>query len=94
MFLRVDEGIGLKNATTKMLLKQEAIDIAAVREKFSLSDGEAEFLLTAPKGWGIVKANEDASVFFGEATEREHQMFTSDPNELVLLAERREGRGK
>ncbi|HHV36092.1 MAG TPA: DUF87 domain-containing protein [Syntrophomonadaceae bacterium] len=95
VFLRVDEGIGiLKNATTKMLLKQEAIDIAAVREKFSLSDGEAEFLLTAPKGWGIVKANEDASVFFGEATEREHQMFTSDPNELVLLAERREGRGK
>ncbi len=77
----------LKNATTKILLKQEAIDIAAVREKFSLSDGEAEFLLTAPKGWGIVKANEDASVFFGEATEREHQMFTSDPNELALRGE-------
>lgn len=86
VFLRVDEGMGiLKNATTKILLKQEAIDIAAVREKFSLSDGEAEFLLTAPKGWGIVKANEDASVFFGEATEREHEMFTSDPNELALL---------
>jgi conjugal transfer ATP-binding protein TraC len=84
VFLRVDEGMGiLKNATTKILLKQEAIDIAAVREKFSLSDGEAEFLLTAPKGWGIVKANEDASVFFGEATEREHEMFTSDPNEQL-----------
>ncbi|MFY9431467.1 MAG: hypothetical protein WAP24_00065, partial [Thermacetogeniaceae bacterium] len=94
VFLRVNEGMGiLKNATTKMLLKQEAIDIDAIREKFSLSDGEAEFLLTAPKGWGIIKANEDASVFYGEATEREHQMFTSDPNELAMSA-RREGYGK
>jgi len=91
VFLRVDEGMGiLKNATTKMLLKQEAIDIQSVREKFSLSDGEAEFLLTAPKGWGIVKANEDASVFYGEATEHEHQMFTSDPNELAMMSKRRD----
>ena len=89
VFLRVNEGMGiLKNATTKMLLKQEAIDIDAIREKFSLSDGEAEFLLTAPKGWGIIKANEDASVFYGEATEREHRMFTSDPNELAELCRR------
>jgi len=89
VFLRVHEGMGiLKNATTKMLLKQEAIDIDAIREKFSLSDGEAEFLFTAPKGWGIIKANEDASVFYGEATEREHRMFTSDPNELAELCRR------
>jgi type IV secretory pathway VirB4 component len=91
VFLRVDEGMGiLKNATTKMLLKQEAIDIQSVRKKFSLSDGESEFLLTAPKGWGIVKANEDASVFYGEATEHEHQMFTSDPNELAMMSKRRD----
>lgn len=89
VFLRVDEGLGiLKNATTKILLKQEAVDIASVRQKFALSDGETEFLLTSPKGWGIIKANENASIFFGEATEWEHEMFTSDPNELALIAER------
>jgi type IV secretory pathway VirB4 component len=86
VFLRGDEGLGiLKNATTKFLMKQEAIDIASVREKFSLSHGESDFLLTAPKGWGIVKTNNDASIFFGESTEKEYQMFTSDPNDLVVL---------
>jgi type IV secretory pathway VirB4 component len=86
VFLRGDEGLGiLKNATTKFLMKQEAIDIASVREKFSLSHGESNFLLTAPKGWGIVKTNNDASIFFGEFTEKEYQMFTSDPNDLVVI---------
>jgi len=89
VFLRVNEGMGiLKNAPTKILLKQEAIDIDAIREKFSLSDGEAEFLLTPPKGLSIIEANAEACVFFGEATEREHRMFTSDPNELAELCRR------
>ncbi len=88
VFLRGPEGMGiLKNATTQFLMKQESIDIASVREKFALSDGEAEFLLTAQKGWGIIKAGQDASVFFGEATDREYRMFTSDPNDLAYMQE-------
>ncbi|HBT19955.1 MAG TPA: hypothetical protein DEA47_01070 [Peptococcaceae bacterium] len=88
VFLRVPEGMGiLKNSTTKFMMKQEPIDIEAVKEKFALSIGEAEFLLTAPKGYGIVKANDDASVFFAEATEKEYRMFTSDPNDLAVSKE-------
>ncbi|MCL6478325.1 MAG: DUF87 domain-containing protein [Peptococcaceae bacterium] len=84
VFLRVPQGMGiLKNASTKFLLRQESIDIAAVQDKFSLSEGEANFLLTAPKGWGIVKVNNDASVFYGDVTESEYNMFTSDPNDMI-----------
>lgn len=86
VFLRVPQGLGiLKNSSTKFLMRQEAVDIAAVKEKFSLSEGEANFLLTAQVGWGIVKADNDAAIFYGKATDREYRWFTSDPNELRLL---------
>lgn len=84
VFLRMPQGMGiLKNSSTKILMRQESIDIAAVREKFSLSEGEAAFLLNARKGWGIIKADNDASIFYGDVTEREYEMFTSDPNDLA-----------
>jgi len=84
VFLRLPQGMGiLKNASTKFLLRQESIDISAVQDRFSLSEGEAEFLLTASKGYGIVKVNNDASIFYGDVTESEYNMFTSDPNDLV-----------
>jgi len=86
VFLRVPQGLGiLKNSSTKFLMRQEAVDIAAVKEKFSLSEGEANFLLTAQIGWGIVKADNDAAVFYGKTTDGEYRWFTSDPNELKLL---------
>lgn len=84
VFIRVPQGLGiLKNASSKFLLKQEAIDIASVQEKFSLSEGEAMFLLNARKGYGIIKVNNEASVFFADSTPDEYRMFTSDPNDLV-----------
>lgn len=85
VFLRVPQGLGvLKNASTKIMMRQEALDIAAVREKFSLSEGESAFLLSAKRGWGIIKADTDASVFFGKAMDEERAWFSSDPNEPVL----------
>lgn len=84
VFMRVPQGMGiLKNASTKFLLRQESLDIASVQDKFSLSEGEANFLVTSPKGWGIVRVNNDASVFYGETTDSEYDMFTSDPNDLI-----------
>ncbi len=84
VFLRVPQGLGvLKNASTKIMMRQEAIDIAAVKEKFNLSEGEATFLLSAKKGWGIIKADTEASIFFGKSTDEEYRWFTSDPNEIA-----------
>jgi type IV secretory pathway VirB4 component len=83
VFLKLPQGMGiLKNASTKILMRQESIDIEAVQDKFSLSEGESAFLLNAPKGWGIIKVNNDASIFFADTTETEYRMFTSDPNDL------------
>jgi len=83
VFLRVNEGLGiLKNSSTKLLMRQESIDIEAVREKFNLSEGETSFLLSTQKGWGIIRADNDDSIFYGEVTEKEYKMFTSDPNDL------------
>ncbi|RJX17211.1 MAG: DUF87 domain-containing protein [Desulforudis sp.] len=84
VFLRVPQGLGvLKNSSTKIMMRQEALDIAAVREKFSLSEGEAMFLLSAKKGWGIVKADTDAAIFYGKVTDEEYRWFTTDPNEIL-----------
>lgn len=83
-FLRVPQGLGiLKNSSTKIMMRQEALDIAAVQEKFSLSDGEAVFLLSAKRGWGIIKADTDASIFYGKVTDEEYKWFTTDPNEVL-----------
>lgn len=86
VFLRVPQGLGvLKNASTKIMMRQEALDIAAVMEKFSLSEGEAMFLLSAKKGWGIIKADTDAAIFYGRVTDEEYRWFTTDPNEVSGL---------
>lgn len=82
-FLRVPQGLGvLKNSSTKIMMRQEALDISAVREKFSLSEGEAAFLLSAKKGYGIIKADTNAAIFYGRVTDEEYRWFTTDPNEL------------
>ena len=84
VFLRMPQGLGiLKNADTKVLMRQEALDIKAVQNKFSLSEGESSFVLNAPKGWGIIKVNSDTSIFCADATDYEYKMFTSDPNDLI-----------
>lgn len=86
VFLRVPQGLGiLKNSSTKVLMRQEPIDIQAVREKFNLSEGEAGFLLSAPKGWGIIRADNDAAIFFGKSTDEEYRWFTSDPNDVERM---------
>jgi len=86
VFLRVPEGMGvLKNAPTKLLLKQEPIDIDAVKDKFFLSEGEAQFLLTASPGTGILKAGEDSVLINVIPTPQEYQLYTTDPRDLEQM---------
>lgn len=83
VFLRVPQGMGvLKNSPTKLLLKQEAIDIDAVKDKFFLSEGEAQFLLTTSPGIGILKAGDDSVVVNVLPTPQEYQLYTTDPRDL------------
>lgn len=86
VFLRVEQGLGvLKNSTTKILLKQDSVDIEAVQEKFNLSEGEASCTLLFKKGQGIIKVDNDSALINITHTPREYMMFTSDPNDVVEI---------
>ncbi|MCL6612436.1 MAG: hypothetical protein K6T66_12920 [Peptococcaceae bacterium] len=86
VFLRVEQGLGvLKNSTTKILLKQDSVDIEAVQEKFNLSEGEAACTLLFKKGQGIIKVDNDSALINITHTPREYMMFTSDPNDVVEI---------
>ncbi|CAI8944605.1 conjugal transfer ATP-binding protein TraC [Brevibacillus sp. IT-7CA2] len=83
VLLRVPQGMGiLKNAPTKLLMRQEAIDIDAVQGKFDLSEGEAMRLLNAPKGVGILKVDEESTIVRILSTPEEYWRYTTDMNDL------------
>lgn len=81
VFARVEEGMGvLKNCPTKILLRQEPVDIQAVKGRFNLSDGEALTLLDAPKGHGILRVDQESTAIYFDLTPREQELFNTDPN--------------
>jgi conjugal transfer ATP-binding protein TraC len=89
VFMQVPQGLGiLKNATIKLILRQEPIDIDAVQGKFNLSEGEASFVLTSPKGTGILIVDNESTILNVLATAEEEELFTTDPNQLKEMAER------
>lgn len=75
------EGI-LKNAPTKLMLRQEALDIDVVKDKFGFTEGEANFLLSAPKGTGILRAGDDSTIVYIEASPEEYELYTTDPRDF------------
>ena len=82
VFMQKEQGMGiLKNAPTKLLLRQEPIDIEAVQGRFALSEGEAKFLLSASDGLGILKVDEESTIVQIHATSQEYWLYTTDPNE-------------
>ena len=82
VFMRKEQGMGiLKNAPTKLLLRQEPIDIDSVQGRFALSEGEAKFLLSASDGLGILKVDEESTVVQIQATPQEYWLYTTNPND-------------
>jgi type IV secretory pathway VirB4 component len=75
------------NAATQILLRQapQAIDVLA--EAFGLSDGERAWLLGAAQGDGLLASGADRVAFHVIASPAEHRLVTSDPAELVELAD-------
>lgn len=62
-FVNRDEGLAvLTNTAVKMFLKQEPEDVHAVGDRFILSDGEKEFLLSAGRGDTLIKVKNDSFV--------------------------------
>ncbi|MDP4086582.1 MAG: DUF87 domain-containing protein [Bacillota bacterium] len=83
VFTKVPQGMGiLKNAPTKIFLKQDSLDIEEIKGKFDLSEGEGQFLVhQAQKGLGIIRIDNEASIIKIDANEQEFKMFDyTNPN--------------
>lgn len=62
-FVARQEGLAvLTNSAVRMFLKQEAEDVQAVGDRFILSDGEKEFLLSAGRGDTLIKVNKESFI--------------------------------
>ena len=62
-FVQRPEGLAvLSNSAVKMFLKQEPEDVQAVGDRFILSDGEKEFLLSAGRGDTLIKVKKDSFI--------------------------------
>ncbi len=71
------------NSSIQILLKQHAAAIDQVGEVFYLSEGEKQLLLTADKGQGLFFAGQNHVAVEVIASEEEHQLITSDPEEVL-----------
>lgn len=71
----------VKNSPIKIIGKQEPYDIEAIRGQLHLTEGEASFLVGAQRGQVILKIEDESDIVFTEASDWEHVMFTTNPND-------------
>lgn len=84
VFTRSEFGLGiLKNAPTKLFLKQDSIDIDDIQKKFNLTEYEADFLTTeAGEGLGILRINEERSLIQVASSAFERMLFETNPDRI------------
>ncbi len=71
------------NSAIQILLKQHSAAIEQVGEVFYLSEGEKQLLLAADKGEGIFFAGQNHVALRVIASEEEHKLITSNPEEVM-----------
>ncbi len=71
------------NSSIQILLKQHSAAIDLVGDTFYLSEGEKQLLLSADKGEGIFFAGQNHVAIQVIASEEEHKLITSNPEELL-----------
>lgn len=73
------------NSSIQILLKQHSAAIDQIGEVFYLSEGEKQLLLTADKGEGIFFAGQNHVAIRVIASEGEHKLITSNPEEIMKM---------
>ncbi len=71
------------NSSIQILLKQHSAAIDLIGETFYLSEGEKQLLLSADKGEGIFFAGQNHVAIQVIASEEEHNLITSNPEEIL-----------
>lgn len=78
------------NSSIQMLLKQHPAAIDKVADTFYLSEGEKRFLLSAGIGEGLFFAGANHVAIKVMASEAEHKLITTNPEELLKLRKEKE----
>lgn len=71
------------NSSIQILMKQHSAAIDLVGNTFYLSEGEKQLLLTADKGEGIFFAGQNHVAIKVIASEEEHKLITSNPEDVM-----------
>ncbi len=82
----------LANSSYTFLLRQKPAIIDSVTRTFHLSQAEKEFLLTATQGKGILMLDNDHQELTVIASEKEHELISTNPNEKEIQKERVDNR--
>jgi type IV secretory pathway VirB4 component len=83
-FLHTDHGKSIvTNASMQFLMKQSAAAIDVIASTFFLSEGEKRLLLSAEVGEGLFFAGSNHVALRVVASEEEHQLITSNPQEIL-----------
>jgi hypothetical protein len=87
-FLSSDYGKAIvTNSSIQILLKQHPAAIDRVAETFYLSEGERRLLLAADIGEGLFFAGTNHVAIKIKASQSEHKLITTDPEELLRVKE-------
>jgi conjugal transfer ATP-binding protein TraC len=85
-FLKSDFGKAIvNNASLQILLKQSPAAIDKLKKVFYLTDGEKSFLLSAGVGQGLFFAGANHVAIQVVASQNEHDLITTNPNELFNM---------
>lgn len=83
-FVHNDYGKAIvSNASIQFLMKQSTASIPTLAETFYLSEGERQLLVSADVGEGIFFAGQNHVALRVVASQEEHQVITTNPEELV-----------
>jgi type IV secretory pathway VirB4 component len=83
-FLHNDYGKAIvSNASIQFLMKQSTASVPVLTETFYLSEGERQLLVAADIGEGIFFAGQNHVAIRVVASDEEHVVITSDPEEIL-----------
>lgn len=83
-FLHSDYGKAIvTNASIQFLMKQSTASVPILAETFYLSEGERQLLVSADVGEGIFFAGQNHVALRVVASDEEHQVITTNPEEIL-----------
>src|SRR3990167_9823998 len=82
----------LANTSYTFLLRQKPAVISGVVKTFNLSNSEKDYLISAEKGKGILILENEHQEIEVIASEKEHELITTNPDEMVAQTEKKKGK--